>query len=136
MADLDGDADPDIATAGQDIRILRNLGRGDFGEPEIYPLGERRSWEMLGADLDRNGSTDLIAIAYSTSEVTVLLNRGDGTFSMRVEEVFPFGANQPVLADFDGDPRRRQPPLPTSLAQCRAHRPVRDGSLRALAAGA
>lgn len=103
VTDLDGDGDPDVASAGTDISVLLNNGYGEFGEPARYPVGEE-PWYMSGADLDGDGDTDLVAGSTWRQDVPVLLNQGNGSFSLSMPLLIPMETRlHPDAADLDLD---------------------------------
>ena len=77
VADLNGDCRPDLAAVSEDdlVRVLPNLGQGDFGPRDAHAV-KGASYSIAAGDLDDDGAPDL-AVAYIASDVvTVLLNRG------------------------------------------------------------
>ena len=114
-ADLDGDADQDLAVANGDneVTILRNNGNGNFREPATSPetAGEIPV-SVAAADLDGDSDPDL-AVANSTSDlnldskdnVTILRNNGNGNFREPATSPQQAGASphSVAAADLDGD---------------------------------
>lgn len=111
--DFDGDGRIDIAVAneeGNDVAILLNRGDGQFRSAPRFGVGSPpQAFPIDGdaADLDGDGDIDL-AIAnwgrsYQVGEVSVLLNRGDGSFAPRVN--YPAGVNprKAIAGEFTGD---------------------------------
>jgi hypothetical protein len=103
-ADLDGDAGLDLATLHGDGRIALHLGRED-GTFAIEPFPDtprgRGPCLVLGPDLDGDGDRDL-ALAGS-EEVSLFMNRGDGTFLPGGDVPVGQGAMAIAGADFDHD---------------------------------
>lgn len=116
IADLDGDARPDLAVANfgssQDdqgsVSVLRGNGDGTFGLQRYFAAGIN-PMSLVIADLDEDGRPDIATTNYGadpdyeSNTVSVLLGNGDGTFHATPE--FPVGQNPRSLAsaDLDGD---------------------------------
>jgi len=78
IADLNGDGAPDLVTESSNlISVLLNLGNGRFQQRTSYSAGG--TWLAI-EDLNRDGRPDLVTASGGGGSVTVLLNRGDGTF--------------------------------------------------------
>jgi FG-GAP-like repeat/FG-GAP repeat len=126
VGDLDGDGKLDVAVANHgdgilgrpdvmvldhgDVSVLLNQGNGTLGTAVHYPAG-RGLTAMVLVDLNGDGKPDL-ALANQSSDsvvgypggVTVLLNKGDGTFATPV--VYPsgdFGPTTLASGDLNGD---------------------------------
>src|SRR5262249_55923001 len=99
------DGRPPILSA---VLILLSLGDGGFRTPTKYPLNPT---SMRIADFDGDGSPDLGGVESSTfcdsfsgsGAVLVLLNRGDGTFEVRLREGVECSPFSLYVADFDSD---------------------------------
>ena len=115
--DLDGDGLPEIVVTGQKlgqwpicwfwygglVAVIRNLGEGRFGPPEIYELSYAdRPWALRLADMDRDGALDILAASANFSKTTILWNDGTGRFPERVETP-GLPTDRLRAADFDGD---------------------------------
>jgi len=94
IADFNGDRNPDLAitnTGDNTVSILLNHGDGTFSSPVTYDTGPGPA-SIVAADFDGDGRPDL-AIADSEAPenskgpglITVLRNRGDGTFANRMD---------------------------------------------------
>ncbi len=82
LADLDGDADQDlaVANAGSDnISVLLNNGDGTFAPGTIYDAGHGPTSVVTG-DLDGDRDLDLAVANAFDNTVAVLFNNGNGTF--------------------------------------------------------
>jgi hypothetical protein len=89
VIDLDGDGDRDIAVATSstvnspgNVEVLLNQGTGTFAAPVAYQV-DAPAWSVDAADFDVDGNMDLVAhlaVAGSSTYVTVLPGNGDGTF--------------------------------------------------------
>ena len=103
--DLDGDGDPDLASANaasDNLSVLLNQGDGTFAPHSIYPVGEE-PWSIFGGDLDGDGYLDLVTANMYGSTVSVLLNDGDGTFASQSTCTVGDGPVGLFAADLDGD---------------------------------
>jgi hypothetical protein len=88
-ADLDGDGDNDLATANQSpdgVSVLLNNGDGTFAPARTYHAVRSEDGSgpsnVLAADFNEDGALDLAtANNVFTSQVSILLNNGDGTFA-------------------------------------------------------
>ena len=108
VADLNGDAIPDLAVANygsNSVSILMGTGDGSFLAGVTYTTGTGPSSVAVG-DFNSDGHLDL-AVAESNNgldgTVSVLLGHGDGTFSS--DGVYPVGLGPTsiVATDFDKD---------------------------------
>lgn len=116
LADLDGDLDLDAAVSkiefGNDTpqaSVFLNDGTGNFLGPTqyVFEAGQDAYMSHLAAaDVDGNGSIDLVGTAFPVfGSVALLLNAGDGTFGAAIS-LDHLGASNPVgltVADLDGD---------------------------------
>jgi hypothetical protein len=116
--DFNGDGLPDIAVANQNdnsISILLNNKNGNFIQPSTSPilLGKNETGPAAIASAVLRASTtavptpaaDLVIANSSSNTVSVLLGKGDGTFTEATGSPFATG-KQPsaiVIADFNGD---------------------------------
>jgi len=112
IADFDGDRNLDLAitnTGDNTVSILFNHGDGTFSSPVTYDTGPGPA-SVVAADFDGDGKPDL-AIADSEAPenskgpglITVLRNRGDGTFANRMDYPTDPHPAAVVAEDFNGD---------------------------------
>jgi hypothetical protein len=111
-SDFDGDKLTDLASANEwsvSVSVYRALGRGDFAGAADYPLGvsHQLTESIAAGDLDGDGRPEIV-VAESGSVgyagfLSLLRNRGDGTFAPPV--AVPAGQSPValVIADLDGD---------------------------------
>jgi hypothetical protein len=82
VADFNGDGFPDLAVAGQGsaVYILLNDGAGNLALAGTYPISGIGT-ELVAADINLDGKTDLCITMSNTSRVAVLLGSGTGSFT-------------------------------------------------------
>ena len=107
VADFDRDGRPDVAAADDGtglVTILLGSGGGALGAPTTYPAGHS-PWSIQAADLNGDQMPDLAVtnIFGTDATVTVLLGKGDGTFSPRASYMTDAGPDGVAIADLDGD---------------------------------
>lgn len=112
-ADFTGDGILDLATANRDtdnVTLFIGNGNGTFQTPgvsfSVLP-GGLDPYSLVAADFDGNGSVDIAIGNISTSNITVFLNNGSGTFTEAPESPFPVGITafeiDITAADFNCD---------------------------------
>jgi len=88
------------------VSIYLGHGDGSFGGPASYPAG-RRPRELTANDFNGDGLKDLIAIdpSSTTTNLSVVLGRGDGTFAPPVISYSRgfSSAESMAIGDFDED---------------------------------
>ena len=103
-ADLDGDADLDLAvTSGAAVSILRNTG-GMLVPDRGYVAGHFPD-QLAVADLDHDGDADLAVTSLWDDAVVVLLGDGHGAFAAAEVIGGPHLPRAVALGDLDGDDR-------------------------------
>lgn len=106
-ADLDVDGDVDLAVGAlltSSLLVFLNNGEGAFPEQVNYgSWGGGTAGELIRADLDADGDTDLAVATGTTGRVSVYLNNGNGTFADRVDYGTSVHPAHLVSADLDGD---------------------------------
>jgi hypothetical protein len=103
LGDLNGDGKPDLATTNylaDTVSVLLNTGDGSFQPNVDYPTGKGAGSVAIG-DLSGDGKPDLAIANVGTDEgpgntVSVLLNKGDGTFQAKVD--YPTGREPASVA--------------------------------------
>ena len=107
IGDLDGDGWNDLAVVNfsGDLHVLFNRGDGTFDPAVAYPdLWATSVLDVKMADLDRDGDRDL-AVAFFRFQggVSVVFNRGDGTFDPPVEYDSCYSTQGIAVGDLNGD---------------------------------
>jgi hypothetical protein len=111
-ADLDRDGDNDIATVNtaiDKVSVLKRRSDGTFGTPVKYTTGDAPSDIVGREDFDGDGDVDLAVSNHGaqynyTDSISVLLNKGDGTFAAQ-RKYATAGRNPTSIesGDFDAD---------------------------------
>ncbi len=109
---LDADTVPDLAVAnraGHSVSVLLGRGDGSFAPAAEFGVRNQPVSVALG-DLNGDGALDLAlanrgAAFTPDSTVSVLLGRGDGTYSPPAEYPVQPGPESVAIADLDGDGR-------------------------------
>jgi FG-GAP-like repeat/FG-GAP repeat len=109
LGDLNRDGRPDIATAGGNakgiVSVLLNKGDGRFRLRGNYITLRHPHW-LAVADLNGDGSSDVVTASGTKREgfgLSLLLNRGDGTFRPRRDVHLPQVPSFVAAGDLDGD---------------------------------
>lgn len=109
-ADFTGDGYLDLATGNfvtHEVAILRNQRDGTFAPAVKYPLcSDCTPYGLAAGDVDSDGYPDLVTANYSTPFISVVRNKGDGTFTTSQEYPLANNASQGqdiALADVNGD---------------------------------
>ncbi len=114
VADFNGDGKLDFAVANfgdNTISVFLGDGQGGFtpapGSPFLLPGGEQGPNALVAADFDNDGKPDLAVVDRTTNQVSVLLGKGDGTFSEAAKSPIAVGKSPVALAagDLNGDTR-------------------------------
>lgn len=107
MGDLNGDGAQDLVAVNPGngsaaLSVLLNRGNGTFDERHDYGT-EKGPNAVALADLDCDGTKDLVTANSEARSVSVLLNRGDGRFKPQHAyraSAMPWAV---AVADLDGD---------------------------------
>jgi FG-GAP-like repeat len=107
VRDFDGNGKPDVALTNinrHDVAILLHTGQGKLdGQPNYsYPVGQQPSF-LDASDLNGDGKEDLVTANVLTQDLSVLLNQGDGKFSISTPYPLGFEPQAMAIADMDKD---------------------------------
>ena len=110
VGDFNRDGILDLAAVSpslNDISILLGLGNGGFQPPAHYGLDSSivsvNPNSLAVADLNGDGTADLIVANFNADHVSVLLGNGDGTFPAPKSYAAGAGPKSAAVADFNGD---------------------------------
>ncbi len=113
VADFNGDGNADIATAisggwraTNQVNVLFGHGNGSFDPPATYTVGWVPSWIAAG-DFNGDGHPDLVTAdnggGSMGTTISVLLNKGDGTFWPATNYTVGSYPSCVLVADFNKD---------------------------------
>ncbi len=110
--DWNGDGRPDIAVVNHNdssVSILLNQGNANFREPTGSPIipgtNQTGGAAIAVGDFNKDSINDLVVVNQTSNNLTVLLGKGDGTFTAATGSPIATG-NAPsgiAVADFNGD---------------------------------
>jgi hypothetical protein len=107
-ADLNGDGAPDILAASYDQRatdgvcVILNNGNGTFAPAVLYPAGQS-TIDVAAADMNGDGTADILTADDYSNAVSVRYNPGNGIFPRVPEEYVGAFQFYQDAADIDGD---------------------------------
>jgi hypothetical protein len=108
ITDLNGDGKPELVTADflrARVSVLLNRGDGRFARRQDYAT-TKYPVAVEAADLNADGAPDLVGWTSNPlppNTVSVLLNRGDGSFEPRRDYAIAAGDLAVAIADLNGD---------------------------------
>jgi hypothetical protein len=116
VGDLNGDGRLDVAVANDSdsVSVLLNSGNGGLRDHVDYPVGSLPLSIAIG-DLNGDGKADLATAnaGNDANTVSVLIGRGDGSFSAKVDAGVGRGPASIAIVDLNGD---HKPDLATANA--------------------
>ena len=107
LVDVDGDFDRDVVTRGvpdSGLRIHRNDGDGHFGPGETL-AGDPVIDQVIAADIDGDGFTDLATVTPALPGITVWWGEGGRVPRTKTELVVEGTVEGLAIADLTGDDR-------------------------------
>ena len=108
IGDVSGDGKPDLITTHDDITLMTTLlgdGRGGFDAAPASPLDlGRRAYKLVAADVNRDGTADLVVGTVTGDSVTVLLGGARGGYTPAAGSPYAAGSDPRVaVGDVNGD---------------------------------
>ncbi len=111
LADMDGDAKADIVVASgvlNTLMVLRNISTGTiaFNTAQSFATGGTRSEDLAVADMDGDGTTDVVVSNYGSGNISVFKSISSiGNINFNTPQQFICGASPDdiAIADLDGD---------------------------------
>jgi len=105
-ADLDGDGDLDVLSAGADeIAWYANDGTGGFGAQQVISTEADYAQSVYAADLDADGDLDVLSASRFGPNIAWYANDGRGQFGPQqvISTAAYYEANCVYAADLDSD---------------------------------
>jgi hypothetical protein len=106
VGDVDGDGDADVVIARNNaVTVLINRGDGSLLQPVRYAVGRGGYWggrTLALEDVTGDGAVDAVTPNDKDGTVSVLVNRGDGTFTRRNYATEPH-PNSVAIGDLNAD---------------------------------
>jgi predicted esterase len=108
VADLNGDADPDLAvldSASGDITTLLGDSTGRFVVKATNATAGAIPRSLAAADFNDDGVLDMVTASFAASTISVLQGNGDGTFRPAVDFWSGDATTSAAVGDFNDDGR-------------------------------
>jgi hypothetical protein len=111
LEDLNADGRPDLVVSSNkfadEVSVLLDNGDGTFQAAREYPIGagqdSRFVREIAVADMNGDHIPDIVVSNHNSSDVSVLLGHGDGTFAPERRSDATAQPSSLAVADFNGD---------------------------------
>jgi len=108
VLDVDGDGDLDIAEAlegdtSNEMALMLNDGTGHFGSPTFFDSSCDGEWGLGSGDMNNDGITDLVVGCVNDGKVSVMLGKGDATFTVLPAQDAGGQPWQVAIGDLNGD---------------------------------
>ncbi|HET9501934.1 MAG TPA: FG-GAP-like repeat-containing protein [Hymenobacter sp.] len=109
LGNIDGDGDVDVAVSYNDsngngwLALFANNGSGAFARTSQAVAAGQTVGPLAFGDVDHDADLDLFVISQGTSEVSIRLNNGAGSFSGNRSEYVSNFPSQLIVGDLDSD---------------------------------
>jgi hypothetical protein len=112
--DFNGDGNLDVATCteynSEGMSVLLGNGNGTFKSAQnydgAYSPDLRNESGITSGDVDGDGDVDIIVGNAGSNDISIYLNKGNGTFTFKNRYGVYYGCSSPVYADFTGDGKK------------------------------
>jgi hypothetical protein len=107
-ADFNADGAMDVVVANlrslnSTVHVLLGKGDGTFNRPILYHAAGRETRHVEVADMNADGSLDIVAANSASGSVSILLGNGNGTFQSAVYYKTAGAPMHIAIADFDAN---------------------------------